>query len=300
MTDIIGYMKTDYWLWFNQKPHHFPSLTVTFNVDGLVNKADAIDALDAWSAATGMNFIQAIGSDADIMFDDTFARADTSVEVSHGLTVQAHINVGASLLQQEYYFVHEIGHALGIGHPGPYNQGVPVKLFPDDDWNHSVMSYFSGGSLPPSRPMVDDVAAWHAIYDGPINVPTFERPTNLLIGGTGGVDGDWYKAQNLDVWRAGVDPAAHYAAYGWHEGRDPNAYFDTSWYLQRYTDVARAGVSPLEHYAQFGWREGRDSSELFDTSAYLAANPDVAAAGVNPLEHYLVFGLNEGRPSWLV
>ncbi len=45
----------------------------------------------------------------------------------------------------------------------------------------------------------------------------------------------------------------------------------------------------------FGWREGRDASAGFDTLGYLAANPDVVAAMVNPLEHFLTFGIYEGR-----
>jgi serralysin len=54
-------------------------------------------------------------------------------------------------------------------------------------------------------------------------------------------------------------------------------------------------MNPLQHYELFGWREGRDPSASFDTLGYLAANPDVAAAGVNPLDHYLQSGIYEGR-----
>jgi hypothetical protein len=54
-------------------------------------------------------------------------------------------------------------------------------------------------------------------------------------------------------------------------------------------------VNPLDHYEQFGWKEGRDPSAAFDSLGYLAANPDVAAAGVNPLDHFLTFGIYEGR-----
>ena len=82
---------------------------------------------------------------------------------------------------------------------------------------------------------------------------------------------------------------------GWHEGRNPNAWFDTAGYLAHYADVAAAGINPLDHYEQFGWQEGRDPSAVFDTLGYLAANPDVAAADVNPLDHYLQFGIYEGR-----
>ena len=65
---------------------------------------------------------------------------------------------------------------------------------------------------------------------------------------------------------------------GWHEGRNPNAWFDTAGYLSHYADVAAAGINPLQHYEPIGWHEGRDPSAEFDTLGYLAANPDVAAA----------------------
>ena len=45
----------------------------------------------------------------------------------------------------------------------------------------------------------------------------------------------------------------------------------------------------------FGWKEGRDPSAGFDTLGYLAVNPDVAAVQVNPLDHYLMHGIYEGR-----
>ena len=102
-------------------------------------------------------------------------------------------------------------------------------------------------------------------------------------------------ALHLHAQRRGVDPLRHFRIFGGHEGRDPNAWFDTAGYLSRYADVAASGVNPLEHYAQFGWREGRDASAHFDTLGYLAANPDVAAAGVDPLDHFLSFGAQEGR-----
>ena len=60
-------------------------------------------------------------------------------------------------------------------------------------------------------------------------------------------------------------------------------------------DVAAAGVNPLDHYMTFGWREGRDPSAGFDTLGYLAANSDVVETMVNPLEHFLTFGIYEGR-----
>jgi hypothetical protein len=112
------------------------------------------------------------------------------------------------------------------------------------------------------------------------------------------VDDLYYDAHNLDVWRAHVDPEQHYAQYGWHEGRDPNAFFSTAAYLAANLDVAAAGVNPLTHYDMFGWREGRSPGPGFSGEAYLAANPDVAAAKVDPLAHYLGYGQAEGRAAF--
>jgi len=109
------------------------------------------------------------------------------------------------------------------------------------------------------------------------------------------VDDLYYVIRYPDIWNAHVDPDGHFAAFGWKEGRNPNAFFDTKGYLTANPDVANAGVNALQHYHDFGWKEGRDPSPNFDTDKYLAAYPDVAAAKVDPLEHYLGFGLNEGR-----
>jgi hypothetical protein len=120
-----------------------------------------------------------------------------------------------------------------------------------------------------------------------------------------GFDAEYYLLANPDVASAvptGGDAFAfalqHFNQFGWHEGRDPNALFDTDGYLAAYGDVAAAGVNPLRHFDEFGWHEGRDPSVDFDTSSYLAANPDVAAAGVDPLIHYLTFGAYEGRSTF--
>jgi hypothetical protein len=137
--------------------------------------------------------------------------------------------------------------------------------------------------------------------------PAGEIRGQLVSGGTvggsvsNGFDADFYKETYPDVAALtafGFEPRQHYDKYGWKEGRDPNALFDTSGYLHTYQDVAAAGVNPLEHYMTFGAKEGRDPSPFFDSSAYLAAYQDVAAAGVNPLQHYLQFGISEGRSAF--
>jgi hypothetical protein len=110
----------------------------------------------------------------------------------------------------------------------------------------------------------------------------------------------FYWQQNPDVAAAGVDPSMHYDGSGWHEGRNPDPFFDTKYYLAHNPDVAAAGIDPLYHYEIAGWREGRDPSAAFSTNKYLAANPDVAAAGQDPLQHYLLAGEAEGRAIYQV
>ncbi|WP_336488450.1 alkaline phosphatase [Methylobacterium nigriterrae] len=123
------------------------------------------------------------------------------------------------------------------------------------------------------------------------------------LGAAKGFDAEYYLLSNADVAKAALSAGGdsfafarqHFESFGWKEGRDPNAAFDTKGYLAAYADVARAGINPLAHYDQNGWKEGRDPSVGFDSSAYIAANRDVAAAGIDPMQHYLQFGIYEGR-----
>jgi hypothetical protein len=109
------------------------------------------------------------------------------------------------------------------------------------------------------------------------------------------VDDLFYNATYHDVWNLKLDAEVHYAQYGWHEKRDPSAFFDTSLYLDANPSVKASGLNPLTHYAQTGWKLYLDPAFTFDTALYLKANPDVAAAGINPLDHFLTYGAGEGR-----
>jgi VCBS repeat-containing protein len=109
------------------------------------------------------------------------------------------------------------------------------------------------------------------------------------------VDDLFYYSQNHDVWNAHYDAEFHYAGWGWHERRDPSAFFSTGTYLTMNQDVKAASINPLDHWHAAGWQEGRLPSLTFDAAKYLAANPDVAAAHVDPFWHFLAIGASEGR-----
>lgn len=150
-----------------------------------------------------------------------------------------------------------------------------------------------------------------------------DRAHRLLVVA---MDFDFYRQAHPDLTYADVDPAGHYAAAGWREGRDPAPWFSTDAYLEQNPDVAESGVNPFVHYLVSGWREGREiaasvrasgyqamieggtrisaaehaaAAEFFDPKFYLAVNPDVAEAGGDPLDHFLRLGWREGRdPSY--
>ena len=134
----------------------------------------------------------------------------------------------------------------------------------------------------------------HAVLTG-IEVFNFTDGTVNLRDGSPLIDDLFYYAKYHDVWEAHLDADTHYNTFGWHEGRDPNAWFDTKGYLEVYADVAAAGANPLTHYDHEGWKEGRDPSTAFDTKTYLAHYPDVAAAHVDPLAHFMTWQSEEGR-----
>jgi len=143
-----------------------------------------------------------------------------------------------------------------------------------------------------------------------------------------GLDADFYREAHPDLFEMDMDPARHYAALGWREGRDPAAWFSTEDYLRQNADVAAGDENPFVHYLSQGRREGREVvrsrradtwlrdrhlarigappeqvsptdiaavAAEFDASFYLGQNPDVAASGVDPLEHFLSVGWREGR-----
>ncbi len=147
-----------------------------------------------------------------------------------------------------------------------------------------------------------------------------DRAHRLLVVA---MDFDFYRQAHSDLTYADIDPAGHYGAAGWREGRDPAPWFSTDAYLDQNPDVAQAGVNPFVHYLRSGYREGRAISrsqfadayfaalangdvpitaaersaaaEHFDARFYQTMNPDLAKVGIDPLDHFLRHGWREGR-----
>ena len=93
----------------------------------------------------------------------------------------------------------------------------------------------------------------------------------------------WYATQHAPT--PGATLLAHFLCHR-HTGRvTPLLEFDPAFYLATYPDVAAAGIDPFEHFLHYGFREGRDPSADFDTRFYLHRYLD-GDTTENPLLHY--------------
>lgn len=171
-------------------------------------------ALAIWSATTGLVFSTDIpgGQSADITFDDAVSGSAYALSsISGGSILSSSVNIGSDwsgntvgnlnsyTLQTA---IHEIGHALGLGHPGSYNVGGGGSItysnsaeFANDSWQASIMSYFSqtqNDYITASRvygltPMIADIMAIQSLY----GVATNLRAGDTVYG-VGSNAGDAY------------------------------------------------------------------------------------------------------------
>lgn len=129
---------------------------ITVNLTGLTADGQQLArwALEAWAMVANLEFVE-VTTGADITFDDNNSGAYATSNVSGGTILSSTVNISTSWIStygttmDSYSFqtyIHEIGHALGLGHQGAYNGSATYgvdETFSNDSWQLSIMSYFS-------------------------------------------------------------------------------------------------------------------------------------------------------------
>jgi serralysin len=202
-------------------------------------------SLQSWSDVANITFVRVnatgYSNDAQILFADYSAGMEGAAAFAYypgqyypedgdiwvNGTYDYNTNP-SSLNYGRYALTHEIGHAIGLAHPGNYNgdAGSPTyetsATYYEDTRQYSVMSYWSETNtgadffgLYAAAPLLDDIAAAQRLYGANVNT----RMGDTVYGFNSNSGRDFYSATSASsklifaVWDAGGVDTLNFSGY---------------------------------------------------------------------------------------
>lgn len=242
LQSLADYLTTGFWEDFGESPNMFNMGTsgfspndgeLLYNVSGYPGDPNGLtdaraalvrEAFKIYEEVLGITFTEttSTGDEVDIFFSDNNpgAYSGSVYDTVSGFTDYAYINIalswsGGTSTYNDYTLstiFHEIGHALGLGHAGPYDGSATFgvdNIFDNDSWQATMMSYFSQAEN-------TNISATELFFQGPMAVDWIALDD--LYGPQGyGVDhaflGDTVYGFNTNITSDVSDIWANYASY---------------------------------------------------------------------------------------
>ena len=226
------------------KPANYNVKLGNFSEFSAQQKAQAVLAMQSWADVANVTFSEGKGGDGHMTFGN--------YDVSTGGAAFAYLPSGGGYDGQSWYLIndqyqvnktpdtnnygrqtltHEIGHTLGLSHPGAYNAGNGNPTYNDakyaeDTRGYSLMSYWSeantdqnfskdGSGAYASAPLLDDIVAVQKLYGA--NYAT--RADDTTYGFNSTAERDFYSATSasskvvFSVWDGGGNDTLDFSGF---------------------------------------------------------------------------------------